>query len=384
MKKKLFLTTIMLFLTVFLINSDDNVENKIIHKIILKGLKKVKIKDVLATIQSSKGSKLDLSLIDKDYKNLFSLGSFEEIYISTETAFDKESKMAIQGMVDLVFEFIEKPTIRKTIFKGNKNLAFASMLDSVKIKRGDFYDIASIHADMTAITDKYHEKGFANVKIDYEIYQDEDLKEKNQVDLIYKIEEGIESYISEIIIEGNNNISDFTLKSKMKTRERKFFGILKGTFIESKFFQDLEDIKNYYRDLGYYLIEIPEPEVNKYNIEEDGIKKEVYKIKISIKEGDRYSYGGIKIKGNKIFNDEELTYNMRIKEGQIFNYSRYQEGIFTLRKKYNDSGYVQTIINDELSIDKEKKIISSSIDIIESKQSYIEAIYFRGNEKTKN
>ncbi len=384
MTKKIILISLVLFLTVFIINSQENIENKIIHKIILKGLKKVKSKEVKDTILSSEGAKLDLSQVDKDYKNLFSLGSFEEIYISTETALDKESNMPIQGMIDLVFEFIEKSTIRKTIFKGNKNLPFASMLDAAKIKRGDFYDVASIHADMTAITEKYHEKGFANVKINFEIYQDEELKAKNQVDIIYTVDEGIESYISEIIIEGNSNVNDFTIKSKMKTKERKFFGLLKGTFIDSKFFQDLEDIKNYYRDLGYYLIEINDPEVNKYNIEEEGIKKEVYKIKIVIKEGEKYTYGGLKLKGNKIFNEEELTYNLRIKEGQIFNYSRYQEGIFTLRKKYNDSGYVQTIINDELKIDKEKKIIFSNIEIIESKQSYIEAIYFRGNEKTKN
>lgn len=359
-------------------------ENKIIHKIVLKGLKRVAYKDVLNTIESAEGSKLDISIVEKDYKNLLALGYFEEIYISTEDAFDKKTNRALPGMIDLIFEFIEKPVIRKIIYKGNTHLKYATLLEGIKLKRGDFLDVAKIHSDINVITEKYKEKGYSYVKIDYEIYQDELLKEKNQVDIIFKIEEGLESYIAEIKIEGNKSISENTIKNKMKTKERKHFGLIKGAFIESTLYQDIEDIKNYYRDLGFYFVEIKEPEIIKAEIEEKGVKKEVYKIRIVIIEGDKYKYGGMRLKGNKIFSSEELTLNLKLKEEQTFNYSKYQEDLFTLRRKYTDSGYVQTIISDELEVDKERKIISANITIIESKQSYIEAIYFRGNEKTKN
>ena len=75
---------------------------------------------------------------------------------------------------------------------------------------------------------------------------------------------------------------------------------------------------------------------------------------------------------------------MKIKKGQLFNYSKYQESLYTLQKIYTDHGYIQTQIADSTDIDKENKIISVVLDINESKRSYIEAIYFKGNDKTKN
>ena len=141
-----------------------------------------------------------LGIIDKDYQNLFSLGYFEEIFISTEQAVDKETKMPIQGMTNLIFEFIEKSTIRKTIFRGNKHLPFAMLLDGIQIKRGDFFDVSAVHSDISVIKEKYVDKGYNYVKINYEVYQDEELKEKNQIDIIFNIEEGIETYIKEIIL----------------------------------------------------------------------------------------------------------------------------------------------------------------------------------------
>lgn len=382
MLRKIFSFSLLLLFFVLSVSYAEIEQDKVIHKIVIKGLKRAKYRDVINTIQSMEGSKLDISVVEKDYKNLFGLGYFEEIYISTEDAFDKD-KRVLPGMINLVFEFIEKPAIRKIIFRDNKHLPFASILEGIKLKRGDFLDIANIHSDINVITEKYKEKGFSYVSIDYEIYQDEDLKAKNQVDVIFKINEGLEAYIAEIKIEGNNSVSETTLKNKMKTKERKFFGLIKGAFLENSLYQDIENIKNYYRDFGFYFVEIKDPEITKSEIEEKGVKKEIYKIRLVIVEGDKYKFGGINITGNKIFTNDELKANMRLREEQTFNYSKYQDDIFSLRRKYNDSGYVQTIISDELKIDKEKKIISAVINVIESKQSYIEAIYFRGNEKTK-
>ena len=36
---------------------------------------------------------------------------------------DEQTKAEIPGMLNLIFEMVEKPTIRKTIFRGNKNVS---------------------------------------------------------------------------------------------------------------------------------------------------------------------------------------------------------------------------------------------------------------------
>nr|HPO50275.1 POTRA domain-containing protein [Spirochaetota bacterium] len=238
--------------------------------------------------------------------------------------------------------------------------------------------------DINTVKDKYQKKGFAYVEIDYKIFEDEELKRLNQIDIIFNIKEGVETYVSEIIFQGNNKYSDFTLKNKMKTKERKYLGLQKGTFVESDFYQDIEDLTKYYRDQGFYFVEMGEPEINRYEIEEEGIKREIIRIKLQIKEGKQYKFDGLVLEGNKIFTTDDLIYNLKLRKGNLFSFSKYQEDKFSIQKKYNDHGYVQTAIEEEPIIDEKNNLISFGLRISESKQSYIESVYFKGNTKTKN
>lgn len=373
-----------LFVTIFYILPDDvEIEGKIIYKVIFKGLKKVKERELRSVQQLKEGMQFDPILIDQDYKNFFDLDYFDDIIVKADKAMDDKGG-EIPGMINIIYEFKEKPTIRKIIFKGNNNIPYGYLIGDITIKRGDFVKRSTIVSDIYTIKDKYQKKGFNYIEVDYELFENEELKSKNQVDLIFNIKEGIETYISEIIIDGNDKFSDFSLKNRMKTKERKFLGLQKGTFIASDFYQDIEDLKKYYREQGFYFVEIFEPEINRYEIEEEGKKREVIKIRIQIKEGNQYKYGGLKIEGNKIFTYEDLTYAMKLRPGNLLNYSRFQEDMFSLQKKYNDSGYVQTQVTYEPEVDETNKIITFKVKIVESKLSYIEAVYFKGNVKTKN
>ncbi|HOL56637.1 MAG TPA: outer membrane protein assembly factor BamA [Spirochaetota bacterium] len=383
MKKIFFL--IVILVSLFYISSDEiEVEGKIVYKIIFKGLKKVKERELKSVQQFKEGMQFDPMLIDQDYKSFFDLDYFDDIIVKADKATDEKGG-EIPGMINIIYEFKEKPTIRKIIFKGNNNIPYGYLIGDITIKRGDFVKKSTIVSDIYTIKDKYQKKGFNYVEVDYELFTNDELKSKNQVDLIFNIKEGIETYISEIIIEGNEKFSDFSLKNRMKTKEKKFLGLQKGTFIASDFYQDIEDLKKYYREQGFYFVEIFEPEVNRYEVvEEENKKREVIKIRIQIKEGSQYKYGRLKIEGNKIFTYDDLTYAMKLRPGNILNYSKFQEDMFSLQKKYNDSGYVQTQVSYEPEVDEENKIITFKVKIVESKLSYIEAVYFKGNVKTKN
>jgi outer membrane protein assembly complex protein YaeT len=385
MKKKFLLFIIIFFIFGLLnISSEENSEGKIIHKIIFKGIKKAKKKDVLTAISTKEKTPLNLTVIENDYQNLIALDYFDDVAISTGPAYDENTKQQLPDNIDLVFDFIEKPTIRKIIFKGNQSIGYGFLINDITVKKFEFLKKSSIITDINTIKDKYQKKGFSYVDVKYEVFQNEELKSKGQVDLIFNITEGMETYVKDIIIKGNIKLSEFTLKNKMKTKEKKYLGLQKGVFVESEFYQDIEDLKKYYRDQGFYFVEIMEPEITKYEVVENEIKKETIKIVIQIKEGSQYRYGGLKIEGNNLFSYDDLTYNLKLRKTNMFNYSRYQEDKFAIQKKYTDAGYVQTIIEDQPVVDEENKIISFNMKITESKRSYIEGVYFKGNTKTKN
>jgi outer membrane protein insertion porin family len=386
-----FALLLVLLCSTFIYAQDDFDGDSIIHKIVLKGLKKAKRKDILSTLGMKEGMILDYSQLEVEEQNLLALDYFEQIKFYEELAKDDAGNL-LPNMKDLIIEFYEKPTIRKIMFRGNKNISYGFLINDLTIKRNEFFNKSVVISDISAILERYYKKGYNYAEVDYELFSNEELEKLNQVDLIFTINEGIETFVQEIILEGvdegntitNKRISDFTLKSKMKTKERKFLGLQKGVFIESDFYQDLEELRKYYRDQGYYFIEILEPEINRYEIVEEEQEREVIRIKIRIIEGNQYRFGGLILEGNKIFTDDDLTFSLKLKKGSIFNFSKFQEDLFSIRKKYTDSGYVQTMIEEQPVVDDKNSTISFRLKISESKRSYIESVYFRGNTKTKD
>ncbi len=362
--------------------TNNSIENKIINKIILKGNKKAKKKEIDTLMIIKEGMNLNLSLVEQDYLKLMELNYFEDIIISTSDVFD-ENGVVVSDKIDLVLEFQEKPTISRILFKGNKSIGVGFLLGDITVKNGDIIDKGAIVTDLLAIEKKYKEKGFNYAKVDYEIYQNEILNEKKQVHLIFNINEGPETFVSEIEILGNDRFTDSTLKTKMKTKERKYFGIQKGAFQENLFYEDIDMILAFYRDQGYIKADIEKPEISRFTIEENNIKKESIKITLILTEGKQYIYGGIELSGNKIFTEEDLTYSLKLRKDQTFNFTKFQIDLYALNLKYRNAGYIETRITEIPYFDEESNTISYKINIIESKRSYIESVFFRGNEKTR-
>ncbi|MBR6199893.1 MAG: outer membrane protein assembly factor BamA [Spirochaetales bacterium] len=363
---------------------DIELEDKLIFKVIYTGLKKVRPRELIAVQVTKEGMPFDASLLEQDYKNFFELDYFEDVIVKADKAVDPKTNLAMPGYINIIYEFQEKPTIRKIIFNGNDSIAYGYLIGDVSIKKGDFFRKSEVVADIYNLKEKYQKKGYNYVNIDYEVVENEELKLHNQVDIVFNVDEGVETYVSEIAFEGISKFTPQSLKAKMKTKERAFLGLQKGVFLASDFYQDIEDLTKYYKDQGFYFAEILEPEVNRLQIEEDGKKREIIKIKITVKEGSQYRYGGMEITGNKIFSTDDLTYNLKLKPGAILNHSKLQEDLYSLTKQYNDSGYVETQVAQDTVVDEENKTISFKIFIQESKLSYIEAVYFKGNTKTKN
>lgn len=364
--------------------SEESDEGKMINKVIFRGNRKAKKRDIEAQIMSREGTILDLSIIEQDYLKLMELNLFEDISVTTEPAINPLTGETNQNAINLVYEFQEKPMISRILFKGNKNIGIGFLLGDISTKNGDQVDKGAIVTDMIALENKYKEKGFNHVKVDYEIFQNDELKEKNLVQLIFQIEEGTETYISEIEFQGNNSFTESTLKSKMKTKERRYLGIQKGIFQENVFYEDIEQLMNFYREQGYFKVDILRPEISYFTVKDDkGVEREAIKIVIKVNEGSRYTFGGLDLNGNKIFTTDDLIFITKLREGQVFNYTKYQIDLYMLNLKYRNAGYIETRIEDIPNIDEENKVVSFKINITESKRSYIESVYFRGNEKTK-
>jgi len=380
-KTKVFIVIMLQIITAALFS----VENQTIYKIVFRGNLRVRPAEITSVIKTMEGMPLNLALLEEDYYALLGLDKFEDVKFFTEEAINERTNQSIPGMVNLIFEFVEKPTVRRVIFNGNKSVSYGFLSTDINIERNKFFSRSELLTDINAIIDRYKKQGFNQVQVTWELFSDEEyLQQNNQVDIIININEGMETYVSNIVFEGNNIFSEFTLENIIKTKERKFLGLQKGTFDNAEFTADIEELRKYYRDRGYINVEIYEPQINRQIITENDITVETIEIKIVINEGNRYRFGELIIEGNRLFSYDDLTYNMKTRAGYIFNYSRFREDIYGINQKYTNSGYIQTQITENQIIDEENFIISYKLNITESERSYIESVSFSGNTKSKD
>lgn len=349
--------------------SDDWYQNKPIRTISFEGLKNVQRSELDGLFSSYLGKNFSDELYWDVLQKLYALEYFTEI---TPIALPGDPE---RNTVLLQFTVIEKPVIKNIKFIGNKKIRNADLLEKVTLKQDDIYNEMKSRLDERAVRDFYLEKGYANVKVTSESIQNSD----NTITFQFTIIEGKQTVVSSIQFEGNNVMAAKTLKSKMDLKEVKLLS--SGTFRESVLESDKAAIKSYYNERGYVdaVVESVIREIDSESSED----KNLLKLTFVIKEGEQYVYGGTKLEGNKIFTSDELLQKIRLKEGDVLNLNRFNEGYQAIADVYFENGYTSNYINRQEKRDNDRKQISYIITIVESARSHIEHIIIKGNTKTK-
>ena len=102
----------------------------------------------------------------------------------------------INNTVILEFQVKEKPVVKEIIFTGNNRIRKGELLDNILLTKGDMVNKASIKLDTQSIETLYIEKGYIDAEASYTIEKDE---ENNTASIVFDIQEGDQTTISEIL-----------------------------------------------------------------------------------------------------------------------------------------------------------------------------------------
>jgi outer membrane protein insertion porin family len=372
MRTKLFALLFLLFSLsgIFAQTNTDWYQTKPIRSITFEGLKNVTRSELDGLFSSYLGKKFTDDLYMEVLQKLYALDYFTEI---TPVALPAD---ADRTSVILKFTVIEKPVIKKIQFIGNNRIRTSDLLSKVTLKDGDIYNEQKSRLDERAIRDYYLEKGYSGVKVASEAITGSD----KSITLQFSVTEGKPTVISSIQFEGNTAIASKTLLKIISLKEEKLFN--PGTFQESKLEADKATIKRYYNERGYVdaSVESVQRDVDTVTSKD----KNLLKLTFVIKEGDQYVYGGTTITGNQIFSTAELLGKIKLKQGDVLNLNRFNEGYQAVADVYFENGYTSNYINRQEKRDTDHKTISFVITIVESDRSHIEHILIKGNKKTKD
>ncbi len=189
-------------------------------------------------------------------------------------------------------------------------------------------------------------------------------------------------HISDIRFIGNAHITAHKLRKQMDTsRYHWLWSWLTdgGRYKADQFQDDLDKLRDYYREQGYLDVDIAQEKVIL-----DYPSSSQLVVTIQVTEGRQYHIGAISFSGNKIYSDHLLRLAIRQKPGMVFSPSKLDKDVSTLEDFYGRDGYLET----DVHLVRKPNLATGNIDIEyqieESKIFYVESIRIEGNTKTKS
>lgn len=370
MYRKVLAVFFSIFVSVFALSaqSEEWYWNQPITKIDFNGLKNVKKSELNGVISSYIGSPFTDEVYNDLLDRLYSLELFEDITPYAKHASNDSSDIL------LVFEVVERPVIKSINFVGNHKLRNGELREQIKNKSSDIYVESKILIDERIIRNYYLKKGYNASYVSHSIEETND-----GIIVNFEISEGSSSVIREIQFSGNSIVSSRALKRKLSLKE---VGLFKdGAYQPVTLEQDKQTIIKYYQERGYADVNILDVKIDT-TFNEDKQRDELT-ILFIIQEGAQYTYSGLRITGNEIFTEKELLKQKKLKEGQIFNATKFQEDIVSIQSVYQENGYMTNEFYNVPVKDTDRHEISYDLTIVERSRSHIENIIIKGNSKTK-
>jgi outer membrane protein insertion porin family len=354
------------------------------------GNRRIPKESVLARLFSRQNDLYDPLVVERDFNSLWNTGYFENVRIE---------RVDTPKCVQLVIYVHEKPTIREIYYKGLNAVTQSDVLERFKKAKVPLsvesqFDMTKVTRAVAVLKDLLAEHGhqFATIVPQIKTIP------PAAVSITFNIKEGPTVKVGKIAFQGNNSLSDRTLRGAMKNlrpigvpHSIILENLFARTFDASKLDEDTDRVRQAYRDRGYFRAQTSEPTthvrdaggLNPFTLRPSKGKR--IDILMPVDEGERYRLGGITFKGNKaITNTRALRAQFAQKDGEYFNATMFGKGMEQLRKAYGEQGYINFVGNPVPRPDDAKKLIYLDIDIDEGKPFYVSRIEFTGNTITRD
>ena len=325
---------------------------------------------VRANMQVREDGELDDAMIDGDIRSLYRTGLFEFIEVKRDVRPDRT--------VNLLVEVTPKFRILSVRYEGNAKVKSRRLEKEVKSRANLALDERQVKEDAEKLREYYQKAGYNQVSVTYAIERD---RSTGFGTVIFKIKESAKVKIAAIKFVGNNTIKARRLRKEMETKRWWMFSWLTGSgrFKDELFEDDLEKVRDYYREEGFLDVAIDNDKIRF-----DYPSPSKLEIVVQVDEGKQYRIGDVTFAGNKLYQTMLLRLVVRQKSGMVFTPSKLDKDVESLEDFYGRDGYLDTRVR----LVRKPNISTGNIDveyeITESEKFYVESVKIEGNTKTKS
>ncbi len=296
-------------------------ERPTLANVVIYGVPKRKLKEIVDDTDLKKGKKITESLIanTKNYlENKYRKQGYLNAKVAIATAKDTTDANT-QNMV-INIKKGDKVKIRKIIFSGREQISRGKLKKAMKKtkekKPGRFWKKSKFieddyETDLASLVDKYAENGFRDARV----VSDSVIKvDDNNIDIKLTVEEGNKYYFGDIDFVGNTVYTDRQLLRVLGIKKGDTYnGVLLRERIADDTKPDAQDITSLYQNNGYLFSTINPVEVSAEN--------DTINFEIRIIEGKETFLDHVWVEGNDRTNDHVIYRELRTRPGQRYNKS---------------------------------------------------------------
>lgn len=262
--------------------------------------------------------------------------------------------------------YAEEKIIKGIIIQGNKIIQNQAILNKISSKVGEPFDTEKIANDIR----KIYNMGF------FDDVSAEELEKDGNFYLRFNLRE--KTYIKEIVFKGIDNVSEDDLRTQMSTKRYSFYD-------ERKVFLDIEKLKKFYQDKGYFFVKIS------HKLEPIKDKPDDYQLVINIEEGEKIRIEKIKINGVKNFSPRRIKKEMETKEkwflswltgSGVYKADELRDDFERIKEFYGNEGFISAkVVGHRVYLNEDKDGLIVEIDIDEGKRFFVEDLKIEGDAK---
>ncbi|MFM0624675.1 outer membrane protein assembly factor BamA [Paraburkholderia xenovorans] len=346
--------------------SANAADSFVVRDIRLEGLQRIEPGTVFSYLPIKQGDTFSDDKASEAIRALYATGFFNDVKITTEGD-------------AVIVQLVERPAIGTIDFAGihefdKDNLIKA--LNSVGLSLGSYYDRALVDKSEQELKRQYLTRGYYAAEVTTTVTP----IDRNRVGLLFSVVEGPSAKIREINFIGNKVFSESTLHDEMQLSTPNWFSwyTKNDLYSKDKLTGDLENVRSYYLNRGYLEFNIESTQVS---LTPD--KKNMY-LTVTLHEGEPYTINSIKLAGNLLDREAELSKLVKIKPGERFSAERLQAATKAIVNKLGEYGYAFASVNAQPQIDQEHHTVDLTLQVDPSRRVYVRRINVVGNTRTRD
>ncbi len=268
-----------------------------------------------------------LEKIREEYRN--------EGYVRARVRLSEMVQDPIQKKLHPILEVTEGDHLT-VLFRGNRRMAIKSLRRILPIYTDGGYGTYEMEESVRAIIDLYHSRGFQEV----EVLARGERVSRGERRIVFDIQEGPETRVKQVALEGNEKISDRKIRKNLHTKEETLFrnAPWQPEIIE----EDFKNLTPILRSRGALEAKTIETRTTFSPL------KDKATVTFEVEEGPITEIREIRIEGNQVFAENRLKKKLKMKEGDIYLEEKINRDKENLVRYYASRGYPYVHVEPEL------------------------------------